>query len=131
MAQPMYINVPEGFDMGVFARKMTDAYQAKGYAVQPSVTENTAVLILSKDLGGINTVLGMGEGVTINCTVIEGRMTINFVNEEWTSKIIACAIGWICCFIPFITGLIGVYRQVTLPNTIGADATMFVAQSAQ
>lgn len=131
MAQPLYINIPEGFDMGIFARKMTDAYQAKGYAVQPSVNGNTAVIVLSKDLGGINTVLGLGEGVTLNCSVLDGRLIISFLNEEWTSKIIACVLGWICCFIPLITGLVGVYRQITLPNNISADATLYVSQSTQ
>lgn len=130
MAQPYYANLPEGFDMGVFVTKLTDAYHAKGYSVQSSVTQNTAVLTLSKDLGGINTVLGLGEGITLNCSVTAGRLIINFLNEEWTSKIIACAVGWLCCLIPLITGLIGIYRQVTLPNNISADATLFVAQSA-
>lgn len=129
MAQPMFLNVPEGFDMGVFAQKMTDAWQQKGYIVQSAVTETTAVLTINKGLGGINTVLGLGEGVTANCSLADGRLIINFINEEWTSKIIACIVGWFCCFIPLVTGIVGIVRQINLPKNISADAQLYVTQS--
>lgn len=128
MAQPIWINVPNGFDMNLFVARMESTYQARGYMVNKSITGNIANLIISKDMDGTNKLLGMCESVMASCSVMDNRLTINFMDEEWTSKIIACGVGWFCCWIPLITGLVGVYRQVNLPKTIGIDATTLAPQ---
>lgn len=129
MAQPLFVNVPEGFDMGVFAQKIAETYQAKGYTVQPAVSGDTAMITISKGIGGINTITGLGESISLNCSVSDNKLIVNYTNEEWTSKIIACVVGWFCCLIPFITGIVGIVRQVNLPKNISADAMLLASQS--
>lgn len=129
MAQPVFVNVPENFSMDVFAKNLANACATKGYLVQISMVGNAATLTISKDMDGLNKWLGLGESIVVNCTVADNRLTLLFMNEEWTNKIVALIVGWFCCLIPFITGIVGAVRQLNLPKNLGADAIMIAPQS--
>lgn len=121
-------NVGPNFDMNVFAEKMAETYRMKGYTVTVANMGNICTLGFDKATGGINMLLGMGEAVKANITQNENTVTISFSDEEWTSKIIALVVGWFLCMIPFITGIVGVVKQINLPKSIGNDA-MVIASS--
>lgn len=128
MADNVMFNVSNDFDINVFAERLADTYRAKGYNVSIASLNNSVVMSFEKDLGGLNSLLGMGEG--IKATIIRangGAVAINFSDEEWTSKIIGLAVGWVLCFIPFITAIVGCSRQSSLPRSIGNDAMMIAS----
>ena len=131
MAQPIYVNVPENFSMSVFAQNMANSCSAKGYMVQVTMVGDSASLTISKNMDGLNKWLGLGTSVVVNCSVVNNVLTLMFMNEEWTTKIIALVVGWFCCLIPFITGIVGIVSQTSMPKNIGSDALMIAPQSVE
>lgn len=127
MANNVMFNVKSDFDMEVFANKLADTYRAKGFTVTTVNMNGNYMITFDKGTGGINTLLGMGKGIKATCTRVNDTLTIAFSDAEWTGKIVACAVGWIVCMIPFITGIIGIFGQLSLPKEIGNDATMIAA----
>ena len=127
MAGNLFLNVGENFDIDTFSNKLADTYRAKGYGVNVVNMNGNYIVAIEKDLGGINTVLGLGEGIKANIIYTNGNLCINYSDEEWTSKIIGLVVGWFCCLIPFITAIIGIAKQVSLPKNITSDATMLAS----
>lgn len=127
MASSAILKVKPDFDIEVFVGRLADMYVAKGYKVNAVGVNGGYILGFEKENDGINRLLGMGEAVKANCTYVNGVLTINFVDEAWTEKIIALAIGWILCFIPLITGIIGCVKQYSLPDNIKNDANLVIA----
>lgn len=114
--------------MSDFTTKLADLYRAKGYTVNVADVNGTGILTFDKSTGGINMILGMGEGIKVTCMLMNGTLSINFSDAEWTGKIIACSIGWFLCLVPGVTGIIGIVKQSKLPKSIANDATMLAAQ---
>ena len=120
-------NIGPNFDMDVFVKRLSETYAAKGYTVNAVKIGPAYSVSFEKDLGGINTILGMGEGIKANITQTQETVNITFSDAEWTSKIIACVVGWFLCWIPIITGIIGFLRQTDLPKSISNDANLIIA----
>lgn len=127
MADNTMFNVKPTFDMEAFAARLADTYKAKGYTVNVVSMNGSYSISFDKGTGGINTLLGMGEGIKANITRMNDTVSINFSDAEWTSKIIGFVVGWFLCMIPFVTAIIGTTRQLSLPKTIANDATMIAA----
>lgn len=128
MADTLMINVPTDFDLNLLTSKLGGLYQSQGYTVNTiSVSPTSTRIVLDKNCGGINMLLGMGEGVTANCTINENCLFVNYTDAEWTGKIIGIALGWLLCFIPFITALIGGYNQLELPKKINNNIMMILS----
>lgn len=127
MAASTMISVGEGFNLNAFAQQLSDTYQQKGFNVQVAVMGNSVSIIFDKGTGGINMLLGLGLGITANCVVNNGTLVINYSNGDWTGKIIGLAIGWFLCLVPFITAIIGVFKQLGLPKQIGNDAMVIAS----
>lgn len=121
------LNVKPSFDMEVFAGKITDTYRAKGFTVNSVMMNGNCIITFNKGTGGINTILGMGKGIKATFVRANDTLSINFSDAEWTGKIIAIAVGWFLCLVPFITGIIGAVGQIGLPKEITNDATMIAA----
>lgn len=103
---------------------------AQGYSVQKMpLNENSAALTVSKDFDGIKKLIGLGSSCRATISVQNGNTMMVNIDSDWTNKIIALAIGWILCLIPFITGLIGCSNQSSLPNKI-SDALMIASSNA-
>jgi len=79
-----------------------------------------------KDDGGIKKLVGLALGVKANIMVHDKMIIVDFTDAEWTGKILALAVGWIFCLIPFILGIIGCIKQSDLPKSIGNDIHMSV-----
>ncbi len=126
MANNIMLNVRPDFNLSVFSNNLAGLYQSKGYMVNVAYINGCSVITFEKGSGGINTILGMDEGIKATCSVMNGVLYINFSDEAWTSKIIGLCIGWFLCFIPLITALIGLVGQLDLPKKIANDAQMIV-----
>lgn len=127
MANNVMCNVSENFDLKQFAEKLTETYKMKGYSVAAASMNNSSILTIEKGVGGINMILGMGEGIKATCMLSGNTLSISFSDGDWTGKIIACAVGWFLCFIPVVTGVIGISKQTKLPKDIANDAMMIAS----
>ncbi len=124
------MNVSENFDLDKFAAEITNMYQAKGFQVRAVKMNDSIKLVFDKGCGGINTLLGLGLG--ISATVMftgsdKTTVSVIFSDPEWTSKILGLVVGWFCCLIPFITAIMGALNQSSLPNEISNDMQMLAA----
>lgn len=93
---------------------------AQGYAVQAqSLSPVNVIVTVSKDRdNGFKNFMGLGLEVKVNLTVLNGNQLTMSVDSEWTNKIVAIAVGWFLCLIPFITGLVGVLNQSSMPDKV-------------
>lgn len=124
MADPARINVGPQFNMVNFSEQLASLYRSRGFAVTVTPFGTNTSIKFDKNTGGINMLLGLGQGVTANCTLDNNVLTVNYTNEDWTGKIIGFAVGWMLCFIPFITAIVGTVKQVQLTKGISTDAAM-------
>ena len=122
-------NVSENFDLANFAEEVAAKYQAEGYTANVVKMKKTVKIKISKGCGGINTILGLGQSITASA-MLSGKendmLSVSFSDGDWTSKIIACVIGWFLCFVPVITGVIGIVRQLGLPKNVENDMQMLL-----
>lgn len=130
MANDFMMNIPENFNLEEFADEIAQQYQAKGFKVNTLKMKNSVKLIFDKNCGGINMLLGLGQGISANCFIVgkeKDTISVNFSDGDWIGKIIGLAVGWIMCFIPFITAIIGMVRQLSLPKNIQNDMQMMLS----
>lgn len=130
MATPLTLNVGPQFNMTSFVNQLSSLYQNKGFIVSATNFGTSTAIKFDKNTGGINMLMGLGQGVTANCTLSNGMLNINYTNEDWTGKIIGICVGWFLCLIPFITSIIGLFRQFQLTKDISNDATMLAGGAA-
>lgn len=130
MPDTVFINVPPNFNLHMFAGQLAEKYRMEGFTVTVADFNNTVVITFDKNTGGINMLLGLGEGIKATCMVANGVLSINFSDGDWTGKIIGLVVGWFICLIPFITAIIGCVKQSQLPKSIGNDAVIFASQQA-
>lgn len=127
MANNVMFNVKPSFEIESFATKLSEIYRMKGYAVNVAFMNNSAIITFEKNTGGMNMLLGLGEGIKATVMKNGDMVSIAFSDGEWTGKIIGFAVGWVLCLIPFITAIIGTVKQTSLPKSIGNDATMIAS----
>lgn len=124
MANNFMVNVPENFDLEEFADEVAQQYQAKGFQVNTLKMKNSVKLVFDKKCGGINMLLGLGQGISATCSFVgkqNDTLSVNFSDGDWTGKIIGLVAGWFLCLVPFITAIIGSVRQMSLPKDISND----------
>ncbi len=93
--------------------------QSQGYeAVGTVMSNNMATLTVQKDRDGIKNIIGLGVESKATITVMGNNTATVNVESEWGNKILACAVGWFVCFVPFITGLVGCSSQSGLQNKL-------------
>ena len=127
MASNAMINVKPTFEMEVFANKLADTYRSKGYRVNVMPVNGNCSITIEKGTEGLNNLIGLGEKIRVNCTHNDNFLTLSFTDAAWGGKIIALAVGWVLCCIPFITGIMGCIRQSSLPKNIESDAMMIAS----
>ncbi len=123
------VNVSEGFDVERFAEEISQQYQAKGFQVRTLKMKNSVKIVFDKNSGGINNLLGLGQGITATCNLMgkdKDMLSVSFSDGDWTGKIVGLAVGWFLCMIPFITAIVGVFRQCALPKDISNDMQMIL-----
>lgn len=127
MADSIMFNVKPDFDLYEFSKRLAELYSAKGFTVNVTNINGSSIITFDKKTGGINILLGMGLGIKATCTLLNGALNISFTDAEWTGKIVACVVGWFLCWIPIITGIIGIVQQIQLPKDIGNDAKLIAS----
>lgn len=126
MADTLMMNVTRGFSLEMLGQSLQAKYNAKGFQIHIANVPNGLIIQFDKGCGGINTLLGMGKGITANCTLQGDNLIVNYTEAEWLGKIIGLAVGWVLCFVPFVTALIGCIGQISLPKEINAEITLIV-----
>ena len=126
MDNSLIINVSEGTTLDGIAQRLVELYYAKGYTVTVTTFNNSTSISFEKDIGGINTILGLGGGIKANLTLNIGVLYVTYRDAEWTSKIIGAIIGWFLCWIPIVTAVIGTVKQMDLSKNISNDIRMIV-----
>ena len=112
MASTLMLNIPPNFDLNQMTTRVKDQFMSQGFSVSAAmVSKNSSRIVLDKGCGGINMLLGMGQGITATCTINGNCLYVNYSDGDWTGKIIGLAVGWLLCLIPFITAIIGCCTQ--------------------
>ena len=127
MANNFMVNVSENFDIEVLANEISEMYKGKGYNVRVLKMKNGAKITVEKGVGGINMLLGMGEGITATCSLHgkdKDNLSVTLSDGDWTGKIIGIVAGWFLCLIPLITAVIGILRQTNLQKDLTNDIQM-------
>ena len=120
------IPIGEGFDLHQLVEKLMQTYRGKGFDVQAMQLGEGVSVTFSKDDDGIKKYVGLALGIKANFNVNNGMLMVNFSDAEWTGKIIALAVGWFLCLIPFLIGIYGCIQQSDLPKKITNDIQMIV-----
>ncbi len=122
------VNVKEDFDIQALAENLASLYQTKGYNAMAVKMKKGARVTIEKGSGGLNTILGMDEGICATL-MLQGNdtLTVSFSNASWTGKIIGFIAGLLCC-IPFITAIVGTVKQLSLPKSIENDLALLVEE---
>lgn len=131
MADTVFINVTPDFNMHAFVNQLAEKYRMEGFTVTVADFNNSVILTFDKNTGGINMLLGLGQGIKATCMLSNGVLSINFSDGDWTGKIIGLAVGWFICLIPFVTAIVGCVKQSQLPKNIGNDAMVIASQQCQ
>lgn len=131
MANNFMVNVSENFDIEAMANEVAERYQAQGFQVRILKMKNGVKIIFDKKTGGINMLLGMGLGISATC-MLSGKehdtLNVTFSDGDWTGKIVGCIAGCFLCLIPLITAIIGIFKQISLPNQISNDIQMIASE---
>ena len=124
------IQFAPGTDLAAVINYASQSLSAQGYAVQAQMlSPASANLVVTKDRDGFKNIIGLGLECKVMLTVTgEGQLSVN-VESEWTNKIIAIAVGWFVCMIPFFTGIAGVINQSNMPEKIFTAVTAGAASA--
>ena len=111
-------NLKQTVPVNVLSGSLSDKLAAMGYTVTPMMASDTmSTLNVTKSGSDLEKFAGMLPECNITLSRNGEQIYVNY-EDVWTSKILALAIGWILCMIPFITGLIGVSRQSSMANEV-------------
>lgn len=127
MADTLTLNVSDDFSLDALASQLSDNFKGQGFETTVvSLSPTSTRVTFDKGCGGINMLLGMGQGITANMTLNGNLLYVNYADGDWTGKIIGLATGWILCWVPFITAIIGSFNQLNLPKKINTEITMIL-----
>lgn len=131
MSDTVMFPAPPNLDIQDLVGRITQMYQAKGFAVMAMPVGAGASIDFRKDDSGIKKYIGLALGIKANIMPQDGNLIVNFTDAEWTGKIVGLAVGWVFCLIPFITAIVGCVNQSGLPQSIGNDIRMLVSGTPQ
>ena len=132
MANNFMVNISESFDINEMANQIVEMYQSKGFNVRALKMKNGVKITVEKGVGGINTLLGLGQGITATCTIYgkdKDTLSVNFSDGDWMGKIVGLVAGWFLCFVPAITAVIGILRQTGLQKDFANDIQMVACEN--
>ncbi|MDR1018256.1 MAG: hypothetical protein LBM02_06095 [Lachnospiraceae bacterium] len=126
MAENRVFPIDESFSIPTLLDSLVNEYQAKGYSVEAHGDDNIYHITISKNIGGIHTITGLGQKITVTFTESNGKLMCNSSNEQWTDKIVGFFIGWFCCGITIITTCVGAYNQLNLSKDVFNDISLYI-----
>lgn len=128
MANTFMVEVGEEFDLATFGESLKSMWQAKGFDVVIAKMGKSISLQFDKGCGGVNMLLGLGQGITATCMLQGNNLAVNYSDGDWTGKIVGLVVGWFLCLVPFITAIIGAVKQSSLPKEINKSIMMLINQ---
>ena len=103
MADTLMMNVPENFDLTAMAERVKEQFQMQGFIVSVMKMKNSVRIKFDKKCGGINMLLGLGQGITATCMLQNGdNLVVNYSEGDWTGRIVGGLVGWFLCMVPFM-----------------------------
>lgn len=118
-AKQMQIPIGEDFNLSKALELTKERFSNEGYNATATVfSPQCGKMTINKDMDGIKQYMGMGVECEANFTIMNGIVLSVSIESTWSNKIIALAVGWILCWVPFVTGCIGCSNQNKLPRKI-------------
>lgn len=121
------VKISESFVMSDLVEYVRSRFAVQGYIVIINTIGNSVQITLQKNIGGIHMVTGLGEQITTSLSVKDNQLTFFSSNQSWNDKVIAGVVGWFCCGVTLITGAIGLFKQIQLPNDVNASIFTYVS----
>lgn len=119
-----------GSDIAEIVNIASQSLSSQGYEIQTQIMSPAAAsMIVKKDRDGIKNFAGLGVECRINISVLNGTQLVVNIDNEWTNKIIAIALGWFLCWVIFITGIVGAVNQSGLPEKASSAIMMAASQA--
>lgn len=119
-----------GADIAEIVNTASQSLSGQGYEVQAQVMSPAAAsIIVKKDRDGIKNFAGLGVECRISLSIMNGTQLVINIENEWTNKIIAVALGWFLCWVVFITGIVGAVNQSGLPEKVSSAIMIATSQS--
>lgn len=119
MATMRSIPLAPGANLNTVLAGAQQMLAAQGYEViVQAYNPNSAMLTVRKNRDGFQNIIGLGLESRANIALISENMLNVNIEHEWTNKIVAIAVGWFCCLVPFITGIVGAVNQNGLAEVI-------------
>ncbi len=119
MASMRSIPLAPGANLNTVLAGAQQMLAAQGYEViVQAYNPNSAMLTVRKNRDGFQNIIGLGLESRANIALISENMLNVNIEHEWTNKIVAIAVGWFCCLVPFITGIVGAVNQNGLSEVI-------------
>jgi len=131
MANNFTVNISEKFNLQEMTTRILETYQSKGFNVRYFKRKSGVKITIEKGVGGINTLLGLGQGITITCSIFgkeKDTLSINFSDGDWMGTLIGCIAGWFLCFVPVITAVIGIIKQLNFQKECSNDIQMIACE---
>ena len=128
MVKDFVLSIGPVLDPDAFVCRLVDTYRALGYTVNIAGMNGSFILSFEKIFSLFKTVLGMREGIKLICVYMNNVLSISFSEAEWTGCVIALTAGIFLFFIPVFTGIIGVFRQISLPRRISTDIRKIICE---
>lgn len=130
MAKTTIVPLKSGTGIAGVTNAAAEALRAQGFECTPIILNDTlANLNVKIDRDGIKNIIGLGLESKVTLTLMNDSLNVS-VEDEWSNKIIAIALGWFVCLVPFITGIVGCVNQSGLSKKI-FDAIQLAAASQQ
>lgn len=122
MAEQLKLSVPADFNVTELGKKLSQKYEKEGYNVDfDSEDEYSFSLQIDKNMSGfMRWVAGLAKKITVNVDLEGTKLNISYTNPEWAGKIVAIIpLGLL--WVPFFTGLVGLFGQINFPTKISDD----------
>ena len=126
MAENQVFQVGYDFDIQELIAQLTQMYKSRGMSVSVTKIGHGFYIDFNDGNEGFNKYIGLGTNIRANLIVNDGALYVGYSDIDWTGKIVAACVGWLTCFIPYITCAVGVYKQFELPKKISNDIFMLI-----
>lgn len=122
--------VPEGFSLAGVVDMLCVKYTSLGYQTSVRPIGSVVEVTISKNIGGLWILTGLGESlsITLSYDSASGTLSVMLSGHYFVDKVVAFVVGWCCTGgILWIPGAIGLYRQIKLPDDIDASLYQYIA----
>lgn len=127
----LMFNVEPGFDIYRLTDDLVAMYQGKGMQVNAMRVGKGVCIDFNDGNDGFTKYIGLGANIKASFIMNGDCLNVSFTEADWSGKIVAFIIGWFLCWIPWVTGGIGIFKQTDLPKKISNDVRMLASNASQ